>query len=414
MQEACGRGGPAPHCVGPLGWIAAPPGQTNTPRSAIAAVPSIGRAAHVERAARDADATQDLYERYAGQIYGFCVNKLGSRDEAEDALQSTFLNAHRALQRGVTPELELAWLYKIAHNVCLTRRRSTRRRGRVESPSDLAAVQDVMPAPSRESPDDLVRLTEALEHMPETQRRAILLREWQGLSYHEIADELELSQSAVETLIFRARRTLASNLEAAEQGGVVSRARKALDAGALLAALKGLLEGGAAVKVATVAVAATATVVVATAPPTPVSKPAADEKRAVAAVAPAMPTRVVFERERPQVAVALAEAKPLARSAGAPVTEASADRPAPAASAAPAARQKPRLEPKAAPPGQARKQERAAARSTGHAKQKKLKAKIKASHVDKSPSPAQAEQPVAPVAPQAEAAGAVKQSGPKK
>lgn len=387
---------------------------TNTPRSAIAAVPSIGRAAHVERAARDADATQDLYERYAGQIYGFCVNKLGSRDEAEDALQSTFLNAHRALQRGITPELELAWLYKIAHNVCLTRRRSTRRRGRVESPSDLAAVQDVLPAPSRESPEDLVRLTEALEHMPESQRRAILLREWQGLSYHEIADELELSQSAVETLIFRARRTLASNLEAAERRGVVSRLRKALDAGALLAALKGLLEGGAAAKVATVAVAASATVVVATAPQTPASKPVAAQKSAVAAVAPAMPARVVFERERPQVVAAVEpEAEPLAPIAPAAVSEAPAESQSPAASAAPVVKQKPKLEPKATPPGQTRKQERAAFQPS-HAKQQQKKVKVKAAHVDKSPPPAQAERPVAPVAPPPPDVGADKDKGPKK
>ena len=82
----------------------------------MAAVPSIGRAAGVERP-READATQDLYQRYSSQILGFCVNQLGSRDEAEDAMQSTFLNAHRALQRGVEPEAELAWLFKIAHNV---------------------------------------------------------------------------------------------------------------------------------------------------------------------------------------------------------------------------------------------------------------------------------------------------------
>ncbi len=268
-------------------------------RWAIAAVPSIGRAAHVERAAREADATQDLYERYSGQIFGFCVNKLGSRDEAEDALQSTFLNAHRALQRGVTPEAELAWLFKIAHNVCLTRHRSTRRRGRVESPSDFAAVQDVMAAPPQESPEDLMRLTEALEHMPESQRRAILLREWQGLSYHEIADELKLSQSAVETLIFRARRTLASNLESeAKQPGALSRMRKALDGGMLLAAIKGLFEGGAAVKVAAVAVAASGTVVVAAGPSAPTSKPAPQKQtQVVQAVVPVAP--VVFERVRP-------------------------------------------------------------------------------------------------------------------
>ena len=183
----------------------------------------------------------DLYERYSGQIFGFCVNRLGSREEAEDALQSTFLNAHRALQRGVTPDAELPWLFKIAHNVCLTRRRSTRRRGRVEAPSDLESVQDVVPAPPRESRDELIELTGALTEMPDNQRRAILLREWQGLSYHEIARELELSPSAVETLIFRARRTLAANLES--RPGLLARARQALDLGGLVTAAKRSLRG---------------------------------------------------------------------------------------------------------------------------------------------------------------------------
>ena len=143
-----------------------------------------------------------------------------------------------------------------------------------------------------------MRLTEALEHMPESQRRAILLREWQGLSYHEIADELKLSQSAVETLIFRARRTLASNLESeAKQPGALSRMRKALDGGVLLAAIKGLFEGGAAVKVAAVAVAASGTVVVAAGPSAPTSKPAPQKQtQVVQAVTPAAP--VVFERAR--------------------------------------------------------------------------------------------------------------------
>ena len=206
----------------------------------------------------------DLYERYSGQIFGFCVNQLGSREEAEDALQSTFLNAHRALQRGVLPEAELPWLFKIAHNVCLTRRRSTRRRGRIESPSDFETVQDVVPAPAREPREELMLLTDALAEMPDNQRRAILLREWKGLSYHEIADELELSQSAVETLIFRARRTLAANLESTR--GLFVRARRALDLGSIAAALKALAGGTAAVKATAAAVAVTGAVVVATGP----------------------------------------------------------------------------------------------------------------------------------------------------
>ena len=164
-------------------------------------------------------------------------------------MQSTFLNAHRALQRGVAPRTELAWLFKIALNVCLTRRRSTSRRGRVEAATDLDAMQDYVPAPARESPDELIRLTDALSHMPENQRRAILLREWQGLSYREIAVELDLSQSAVETLIFRARRSLAANLETTKDSDaplLTAFVRRWTSAGARSA--EGLLGAGAAME----------------------------------------------------------------------------------------------------------------------------------------------------------------------
>src|SRR6185312_14752064 len=94
------------------------------------------------------------------------------------------------------------------------RRRTSWRRGRIESPTDFDVVEELTPAPSRRS-DELIGLQDVLERLPENQRRAILLREWQGLSYREIAEELELSQSAVETLIFRARRSLATGLEVA-------------------------------------------------------------------------------------------------------------------------------------------------------------------------------------------------------
>ena len=233
----------------------------------MAAVPSTGRADRVDRlAAPEADATRALYETYANQIFGYCLHQLGSREEAEDAVQSTFLSAFRGLKRGVVPEMEAAWLFKIAHNVCLSRRRSSWRRGRIESPADFDVVEEMAPAPSRRS-DELIGLQDVLETMPENQRRAILLREWQGLSYHEIADELGLSQSAVETLIFRARRSLASGLEQPpETAGKRMRAR-AGDFGNLLAGIKSMLLGSAAaVKVAATVAVISATTVVAAAP----------------------------------------------------------------------------------------------------------------------------------------------------
>ena len=234
----------------------------------LAAVPSIGRATRVEGAAApEADLTRALYERYATQILRYCLHQLGSREEAEDAVQSTFLNAFRGIKRGTVPEIESAWLFKIAHNVCLSRRRSTWRRDRVESPTDFDAVEELTPAPSRRA-DELIGLQDVLEQMPDQQRRAILLREWQGLSYREIGEELELTQAAVETLIFRARRSLAQGLE--QPVVVETRRRKRLAAGTLgnlvSAAQSFLLGGGTAVKVAAVVAVAGTGTVVATAP----------------------------------------------------------------------------------------------------------------------------------------------------
>ena len=222
----------------------------------MAAVPQIGRATRVERPiAPGVNAAAELYERYSEQIFGYCQHQLGSREEAEDAVQTTFMNALRGLQRGIVPELESAWLFKIAHNVCLSRHRSSWRRGKVESPNNLEVLQEVVAGPDHAA-DELIRLQEVLEGMPETQRRAILLREWQGLTYKEISTELGLTQGAVETLIFRARRALAQGLEQ-DADTWKRRLRRGADVGGVFACVIALLGGGgaAAVKITATALA---------------------------------------------------------------------------------------------------------------------------------------------------------------
>ena len=201
-----------------------------------------------------------LYERYRDRVFGYCLYMLGNKDEADDATQTTFLHAFRALRRGVVPAAETAWLLKIAENVCLSWRRSAARRRRVEDPSTVVDLQEVLPARDRPA-DELIGLEGALAEMPPAQRSAILLREWQGLSYREIGERLKLSQAAVETLLFRARRTLAKNLSVPPT--TRRRVARALDFGGLVGAIKSAFAGGSAVKVAaTIAAVATATAVV--------------------------------------------------------------------------------------------------------------------------------------------------------
>ena len=268
----------------------------------MAAVPSIGRADRaVGVVAPEAKLTQALYERHATQIFRYCLHQLGSREEAEDAVQSTFLNAFRGVKRGVVPENESAWLFKIAENVCLSRRRSTWRRGRVESTADFDVVEELTPAPSRLA-DELLGLQDVLEQMPESQRRAILLREWQGLSYREIAEELELSQTAVETLIFRARRSLAKGLEQPPEPAQKRRMVRGADLGNLLTGLKSLFLGGsaAAAKVAAVvAVVGAGTVVAGSPAPHARTHVPAARTQAPAAVAPIVPSGIDVHRPAP-------------------------------------------------------------------------------------------------------------------
>ena len=200
---------------------------------------------------------EELFNEHHRRIYLYCLRQLGSPEEADDAVQATYLNACRSLKDGFEPEAAQAWLFKVAHNVCLTRQRSSYRRARVERPHDLQAVQDTIAAPEA-SGDELFGLDESLAGLPDQQRNAILLREWQGLSYREVATKLGVTQAAVETLIFRARRSLADSLE--RPAGRRRRFVHSLNAGALVSSLKTLVVGNVAASVTTaVAVAASAT-----------------------------------------------------------------------------------------------------------------------------------------------------------
>ena len=183
-----------------------------------------------------------LFEQYSDRILGYCVRHLGTRAEAEDAVQTTFLYAHRALQRGIVPESEYAWLHSIAKNVCRWQQRTTFRRNRLRTGVEL----DALASPARSEDEDLlVLLGEALASMPENQQRALVLREWHGLSSSEVAAQLGMSPPATYALLTRARRSLAHALTALPERtalGVITLVYE------LRSNIKALLGGGAAAK----------------------------------------------------------------------------------------------------------------------------------------------------------------------
>jgi RNA polymerase sigma-70 factor, ECF subfamily len=158
-------------------------------------------------AAHDAaidEAFERLYRSYARDVYRYSLAVLRNPADAEDITQTTFLNAYRAYQRGEEPRRPKHWLITIAHNACRSRHlRAVRRPHEVPFEETVAA----MPVAAEETPK-LEELLEALGRLPFNQRAALVMRELEGRSYAEIAETLELSVAAVETLIFRARRAL--------------------------------------------------------------------------------------------------------------------------------------------------------------------------------------------------------------
>jgi RNA polymerase sigma factor (sigma-70 family) len=191
---------------------------------------------------------EELYTAHIRVVRAVCRSLLRDRNEAEDAVQQTFLSAQRALANGSSPREPAAWLATIARNECFAR---VRERMREPLPVDFeptVAGGDVHAAAV--SRYEVATLREALADLPRAQREAILLRELRGLSYDEVARALSVTTAAVESLIFRARRTLQVRL---------SEALSALSPIALLGRLLGGggdLAGPAVAKVAAIGVGA--------------------------------------------------------------------------------------------------------------------------------------------------------------
>jgi RNA polymerase sigma factor (sigma-70 family) len=154
-------------------------------------------------------AVDDLYRQHRAEVYRYAYAVLGNHADAEDVTQTTFLNAYRSLEQGVRPRKPLNWLLTIASNGIKQRFRQEQTRPRqvefVEETAESGVEDDGGPS--------VGELLVALSKIPPQQRQAIVLREFEGRAYGEIADILGTTTSALETLLFRARRSLAEELQ---------------------------------------------------------------------------------------------------------------------------------------------------------------------------------------------------------
>ena len=159
-------------------------------------------------------AFERLYERYVKDVYRYALAVLRNPADAEDVTQTTFMNAYRAMQRGEEPIKPQHWLITIAHNACRTRAIRASRRPK-EVPLDVTVHELAVPEQERPNVEAVLK---ALGRLPFNQRAALVMRELEGRSYEEIAETLGVTVPAVETLLFRARRSLRVRREALLRG----------------------------------------------------------------------------------------------------------------------------------------------------------------------------------------------------
>ncbi|MET0607687.1 MAG: RNA polymerase sigma factor [Gaiellaceae bacterium] len=152
---------------------------------------------------------EQLYRTHAREVYQYALALLANPADAEDVTQTTFLNAYRAFQRGERPHKPHNWLIAIAHNVCRMRWRQAGSR-----PREVALEQAPEPTAAENGHADLDEVLAALAVLTFNQRAAIVMRELEGRTYQEISEVLGVSVSAVEALLFRARRRLQVNRKA--------------------------------------------------------------------------------------------------------------------------------------------------------------------------------------------------------
>ena len=155
--------------------------------------------------------THALFEQHARMIYGLCRALLRDPDDADDATQATFISAYRSLLGGSDVREPAAWLATIARNECASRAQARMREPLPLLDADLGHTQG--PEVELERKAVVAELQRAIAGLPDKQREVVVLRDLYGLHYTEVGAALGMSVAAVESLLFRARRSLRISLK---------------------------------------------------------------------------------------------------------------------------------------------------------------------------------------------------------
>lgn len=167
----------------------------------------------------DLDAFETLVRRHEGRVFRLLFRMLGSREEAEDATQEAFLSLHRHGHRFRREARFSTFLYRVAANAALNRRRSLgRARARQNELAQRQAAGDDLPSHPRD-PEGVVtgvevqaRVQQALLELPADLRVAVVLYDIEGQAYRDIAETLGVPEGTVKSRIHRGRQALREQL----------------------------------------------------------------------------------------------------------------------------------------------------------------------------------------------------------
>src|ERR671910_46694 len=168
----------------------------------------------------DLDSFNQLVLRWERPIYALAYRVIGREEDARDVAQETFLRAFRALSGFKGQAKFSSWLYRIALNLCRDWIRRERRAPVSQAPEGVDLAELVSEQGPVESIEDLVArndmsrtVARAMQELPEEQRTAIILKEYHGMTFQEIADLQGCPLSTVKTRLYQGLTVLRRHLE---------------------------------------------------------------------------------------------------------------------------------------------------------------------------------------------------------
>jgi len=195
----------------------------SNPSNNIALSTSVNEDDLIERIRTDDPrAFKDLFDSNVSLVYNVCLRMLGNRQDAEDVTQEVFLEVYKSLKRFRFESKLSTWLYRIAVNRSLNHLRTKKLNRWISldfSASEVGAPNYDFPSASEDNPDGVMEkkdteriVQQAIGKLPERQRTALLLHRYEELPYQEIAKIMNVTVASVESLLHRARQTLARRL----------------------------------------------------------------------------------------------------------------------------------------------------------------------------------------------------------